>query len=98
MIILDDGGRARGQRPMLAVPMLRDVEPARDPDALARGDVVEKARQPRRPSRPTREPAVQADRHHLWGSPPLPPAPPGRPASRQCRPIDIILGARPPSA
>ena len=58
-------GRARGQRPVLAMPMLGDVEPARDPHALARGNVVEKSRQTRGASGAARKPAVQPDRHHL---------------------------------
>src|SRR3954447_11195172 len=63
-----DSRCARGKRPMLAMPMLGDVEPARNPYALACGDVIEKARQARRAPGPAGEPAMQPDRHHLGGA------------------------------
>src|SRR3954470_9509686 len=60
---------ARSKRPMLAMPVLGDVEPARNPYALACGDVVEKTRQSRRASRPACQPAMQPARQHLGGAP-----------------------------
>src|SRR6266700_547289 len=55
------GGKMR----MLVVPMLRDLEPRRHPDALVLVDIVQEADQPRRAAGPAGETAVQADRHHL---------------------------------
>src|SRR3954447_9007518 len=50
---------------MLVVPMLRDLQPRRHPDALVFADIVEEADQARGAARPAGETAVQPHRHHL---------------------------------
>src|SRR4051812_31234220 len=52
---------------VLVVPMLRDLEPRRHPDALVLAYVVEEADQPRGAAGPAGETAVQPHRHHLRG-------------------------------
>src|SRR5215218_5466340 len=50
---------------VVLLPVAGDVNAPRHPDALARGDVVEKARQSRGPAWPPDQPAMQPDGHHL---------------------------------
>jgi hypothetical protein len=56
----DIPGVVRELAMMLGMPVLRDVEPRRDPDAVVFVDVVEKLREPRRAPRLPRKAAVQA--------------------------------------
>ena len=57
--------RARRAEMVLAMPMARDIEPGRDPDAVEAGDIVEKPHETRGAARPAGEAAMQADRHHF---------------------------------
>src|SRR5580704_2583431 len=52
-------------RRMRFCPMVRDVEPPRDPDAAESGYVVEKALQPSCSGGMADQPHVQSDRHHF---------------------------------
>ena len=52
---------------MVFVPMLRDIHAAADPDLVVLFYVVEETLQRSEPTRPSGQPAVQANRHHLWG-------------------------------
>src|SRR5262245_10432078 len=58
-------GRGGGTRAMLTEPMLRDIAPGRDEDALKARNVIEKAREACGAAGPAGETAVQPDRHHL---------------------------------
>src|SRR5580692_7006377 len=49
----------------IVVPVPRDLQSGRDPDAIVAFDVIEKAQQRRRAAGTADEPAMQADRHHL---------------------------------
>src|SRR5262245_7815938 len=62
---LSDIEGAGGEKLHVGVPVLRDIEPRRHPDALVPYDVVEEAHQGRRAAGPSDQAAVQADRHHL---------------------------------
>src|SRR5262249_57331575 len=64
-VVLPDHRGGSGERAMLTMPVLRDVEPPREPYPLARGDVVEKTRERSRASRAPDQPTMQSDRHHL---------------------------------
>ena len=50
---------------MLVVPVLRDLQPRRHPDALMLADVIQEAHQPRGTAGAAGEAAVQPHRHHL---------------------------------
>src|SRR3954465_7544307 len=50
---------------MLVVPVLRDLEPRRHPDALVLADIIEEADQPRGAAGPAGKTAMQSHRHHL---------------------------------
>lgn len=48
------------------MPVLRDIDPPRDPDLVMPLDVIEETRQRSCPPGTPDEPAVQAYRQHLW--------------------------------
>src|SRR6266702_7651758 len=50
---------------VLVVPVLRDLQPRRHPDALVLADIIQEADQPCRATGPAGETAVQPHRHHL---------------------------------
>ena len=54
-----------GQMRQIGVPMLRDLQPGRHPDALVLSDVIEEAHQRSGAAGTADDPAMQADRHHL---------------------------------
>src|SRR4051794_40742186 len=54
-----------GEMAEIGLPVLRDLQPRRHPDALVLSDVVEKALQGRGTAGPADHPAMQADRHHF---------------------------------
>src|ERR1700752_776916 len=58
---LPDLERIGSKMRVLVVPMLRDLEPRRHPDALVLADVVEEADQARGAAGPAGETAVQTD-------------------------------------
>src|SRR5229473_2593783 len=58
----------RCERSMLLVPMARDIDSSRNPNAIAWREIVEKANKPRRPARPSNQPAMEPDRHHFGGA------------------------------
>ena len=49
----------------IGVPVLRDLQPRRHPDALVLADVVEKAHQRSRAAWTADDPAMQTNGHHL---------------------------------
>src|SRR5438445_10687850 len=65
IVPLPDLERIGGKMRMLVVPVLRDLEPRRHPDALVLADVIQEADQARSAAGPAGETAMQADRHHL---------------------------------
>src|ERR1700722_5234486 len=62
---LSDLARVGGKMREIGVPVLRDLQPRRHPDAVVSPDVVEKAHQGRGAAGTSDDPAMQADRHHL---------------------------------
>src|SRR5262249_19144754 len=53
------------KRAMLALPMARDIDPARNPHVAAWGEVIEKTNESPCPAWASNQPAMQPNRHHL---------------------------------